>query len=248
MSGLASISYIEGLVEERPFEKGQPPATGTCSADGAWPATIFALEGQAFDLVNQHRASIGAPGLAQQVALGNVAAWKARHMAAYLYMTHDDPAPPTARAWDDRLRTCGYSGGFAGENIAAGFADAGSVVSAWLNSPGHRANIENHAYSAAGLHAARGSDGAVYWCQDFGVAGGPPPTPPAVTVGQVFDGEFLPAMRAAALYKTWAAANPGEARMLAAYVANPTSPAPNLTTWTGKMLAAAVHMRGVSGS
>ena len=31
----------------------------------------------------------------------------------------------------------------AAENIAYGYADAASVLQAWLDSPGHRANIEN---------------------------------------------------------------------------------------------------------
>ena len=69
-------------------------------------------------------------------------------MAQFDYFSHDDPGPPTtttpARTFADRLQTCGYPYG-AGENIAEGFPDAQSVVNAWLNSAGHKANIENSA-------------------------------------------------------------------------------------------------------
>ena len=44
-------------------------------------------------------------------------------MAYYGYLAHDDPAPPVARSWADRLEACGHPvyqyGG--GENIASGY-------------------------------------------------------------------------------------------------------------------------------
>ena len=61
-------------------------------------------------------------------------------------------------------------------------------MTGWLNSPGHRANIENASYRAIGIGVARSSNGSYYWTQDFGTLadGGstspppPPPPPPAV--------------------------------------------------------------------
>ncbi|HEX5799066.1 MAG TPA: CAP domain-containing protein, partial [Gaiellaceae bacterium] len=96
----------------------------------------------------------------------------------------DDPAPPVARSAAERLAACGYDAG-SGENIAAGFASAQAVVTAWLNSPGHRANIENPSFVAIGSGAAAGGAG-MYWAQDFGTAGdsSPPTTtspPPGTT-------------------------------------------------------------------
>ncbi len=92
-------------------------------------------------------------------------------MAEYGYMAHDDPAPPVSRSTGDRITACGYAGGGWGENIAYGFPSAGSVVQAWLGSPGHRANIERAAYVATGVGAAVRSNGAVYWAQTFGTSG-----------------------------------------------------------------------------
>src|SRR5581483_902814 len=150
----------------------------------SWPANDASLASQVVSLINQHRASIGEGQLVTSPTLSASAVWKARHMAQFDYFDHDDPGPPTAttpaRTFADRLQTCGYPYG-AGENIAEGFPDAQSVVDAWLNSPGHKANIENASYVATGVGVAEGSNGEVYWVQDFGVVaddGSPPPPPP----------------------------------------------------------------------
>ena len=81
------------------------------------------------------------------------AEWKARNMAAYDYLDHDDPAPD-ARTADERLVACGYPATEWGENIATGYATAQAVVDAWLASPEHRANIERPEYRATGVGAA----------------------------------------------------------------------------------------------
>ena len=134
-------------------------------------------------LINQHRASLGLGQLVTSPTLTASAVWKARHMANFNdYFSHDDPGPPIsttpARSAADRVATCGYGASW-GENIAEGFPDAQSVVNAWLNSPGHKANIENGSFVATGLGAAAASNGAIYWVQDFGVVadGGSPPPP-----------------------------------------------------------------------
>jgi hypothetical protein len=145
-------------------------------------------------LINQHRAGLGEGQLSTSSALTASAVWKARHMAAFNYFSHDDAGPPTtttpARSVADRVATCGYSSGF-GENIAYGFSTADSAVNAWLGSAGHKANIENAGYVVTGIGVATSASGATYWVQDFGVAadGGssPPPTttttspPPSTT-------------------------------------------------------------------
>jgi hypothetical protein len=143
-------------------------------------------------LVNQHRADLGEGQLVSSPALSASAVWKARHMAQFGYFSHDDPATPStpARTVGDRIATCGYSASW-GENIAEGFQTAQAVLNAWLGSAGHKANIENGSYKATGVGVATGSNGAVYWVQDFGtvVDGGspppttttPPPPPPTTT-------------------------------------------------------------------
>ncbi|HZT91280.1 MAG TPA: CAP domain-containing protein [Gaiellaceae bacterium] len=150
-----------------------PPAravVGTCTPDASWPVNRPDLANAVVSLVNSHRTGMGLVALQISPTLTASAVWKARHMAEYQYMQHDDPAPPIARTVSERLAACGYPIGSVGwgENIAYGYQTAQSVVTAWLNSPGHRANIENSTYRATGVGAAAASNGLVYWAQDFG--------------------------------------------------------------------------------
>ena len=57
-----------------------------------------------------------------------------------------------------------------GENIAAGQNSPASVVTAWMNSPGHRANILNSDYQKLGVGYIydNSSDYRYYWVQMFG--------------------------------------------------------------------------------
>jgi hypothetical protein len=53
------------------------------------------------------------------------------------------------------------------ENIAYGQNDANEVVTTWLNSPGHRANILNRSYKRIGVASIVGRNGRTYWVQQF---------------------------------------------------------------------------------
>jgi uncharacterized protein YkwD len=63
----------------------------------------------------------------------------------------------------------GYpSRGASAENIAWGFRTPQDVVTGWMNSPGHRANILNCGSIAVGVGLAYTAGGSAYWTQDFG--------------------------------------------------------------------------------
>src|SRR5262249_43811450 len=83
-----------------------------------------------------------------------------------------------------RFNTVGYDYLAAGENIAYGYSDANAVFQAWINSPGHRANILSTSYTQLGVSVAYTSDGVPYYAQEFGVPSANNPT------GQV--GTILP--------------------------------------------------------
>jgi uncharacterized protein YkwD len=148
------------------------PATslvGDCTPGASWIAPRADLADAVIKLINQHRSSLGLRTLAVSPALTRSAVWKARHMATYRYMGHDDPAPPVARSVGERLAACGYASGW-GENIAEGYPTAASVVAGWLASPGHKANIENPSYVVTGAGAAIATGGITLWAQDFGTS------------------------------------------------------------------------------
>ena len=167
-------------------------AVGDCTPADNWGTPRADFASQVVDLVNEHRSSLGLAALNVSPTLTASSVWKVRHMAYYGYLAHDDPAPPVARSWSDRLDACGYPvyvyGG--GENIAAGYPTPASVMQAWLDSPGHRANIEYPYWLAIGVGAAFSSGGTMYWAQAFGPyddSGAPPPqtvkaSPSSVTV------------------------------------------------------------------
>jgi uncharacterized protein YkwD len=52
------------------------------------------------------------------------------------------------------------------ENVAYGFTSAESVVNAWLNSDGHRANIEGN-YTDFDISAEQNSEGKWYYTNIF---------------------------------------------------------------------------------
>jgi uncharacterized protein YkwD len=153
---------------------------GGCTAGANFRPDNAAFAAQVVQLVNQHRTAMGLKALAVSPTLSASAAWKARHMATYNYMAHQDIAPPVARSAGDRIAACGYANAGWGENIAAGYTTPASVVAAWLQSPGHKANIESPSYVVTGAGAAASANGVYAWAQDFGQAndaGSPPPTP-----------------------------------------------------------------------
>jgi uncharacterized protein YkwD len=75
-----------------------------------------------------------------------------------------------------RMTRQGYVWSRAGENIAAGYTDAQSVMDGWMNSSGHRANILNCAYRELGVgYVYEPTDGGsqrwrYYWVQVFGTS------------------------------------------------------------------------------
>jgi uncharacterized protein YkwD len=159
-------------------------STAACTPGSTWPASNASLAAQVVALVNQHRASLGLAGLTNDATLSDSAAWKASHMANYGYVAHDDPAPPVARDPFTRMADCGYAaGGALGENIAAGQTSPSDVMNAWINSTGHRQNIEDPSFRSIGVGAATAADGTIYWVQDFAsgaaVGASPPPSAPA---------------------------------------------------------------------
>lgn len=91
-------------------------------------------------LVNDHRVEIGCAPLAWSPAVAEVARAHSRDMVDRDFFSHTNP---DGQSPFDRLAEAGIEYSAAAENIAFGYPDAESVLQGWLNSPGHRANIEN---------------------------------------------------------------------------------------------------------
>jgi len=172
-----AVAVAAGTLGSTTHEAGAAATAGDCTPGADWPAQRGDLASQTIQLVNAHRASLGLRQLVVVPALQASAEWKARHMAKYGYMAHADPAPPVDRTTADRMSACGYTSSW-GENIAYGYPTAESVVTGWLGSPGHKANIENASFAGIGSGAAVSASGQVYWAHTFGTStDGVPPAP-----------------------------------------------------------------------
>ena len=93
-----------------------------------------------------------------------LAQMKAEDMAENGYFSHTSPTYGSAF---DMMNQYGFSYRTAGENIAKGQKTASSVMSAWMNSQGHRANILGSGYTKLGVGYAVDSGGTAYWVQMF---------------------------------------------------------------------------------
>jgi uncharacterized YkwD family protein len=106
------------------------------------------FEEQVVQLVNQERAKAGLRPLTHRADLKNVAHKKAEDMINSNYFSHTSPNYGSPF---QMLKTFGISYQSAGENIAKGQKTPQEVMNAWMNSPGHRANILKPEYDSIGV-------------------------------------------------------------------------------------------------
>jgi uncharacterized protein YkwD len=104
--------------------------------------------------MNSHRQVAGCGALTWNDGVALVALAHSQDMVNRGFFSHTNPDGDSP--WD-RLAAgeVTWNGG-AGENIAAGTSDATTVLNMWLNSPGHRANIENCEFTHHGVGLASG--------------------------------------------------------------------------------------------
>lgn len=112
------------------------------------------------DLVNTHRRSIGCDTLRWSGDLAVVAQAHSRAMRAEGFFEHEDPA---GRDAFDRVRGAGITGWrMVAENLALTPRPPEDVLDMWLDSPGHRANLENCDLEQHGIGKAEG-----FWTHVF---------------------------------------------------------------------------------
>lgn len=122
------------------------------------------VENQVITLTNQERAKNGLKPLTANWELSRVARYKAMDMRDKNYFSHTSP---TYGSPFTMMKNFGIAYRAAGENIAAGQTTPQEVVNAWMNSPGHRANILSTTYTQIGVGYASGGSERYYWVQMF---------------------------------------------------------------------------------
>ena len=120
------------------------------------------------DLANENRVENNLNGLTSNPMLEEAARQKAEDMASKGYFAHNSPDGTTPWYW---IKNAGYKFAYAGENLAVNFSDSEDVDKAWMNSPGHRANILHSKFTEIGIATARGEykgKSTVFVVQMFG--------------------------------------------------------------------------------
>lgn len=139
-----------------------PASTQTTSTS---PAVWSDVERETFDLIQDHRQSLGLTRMQWSNAVAEAARQHSADMAAgRVPFSHDG-----FEARTDRIRASLAISG-AAENVAynQGYDQpAASAVEGWLESDGHRRNIENGRYTHTGIGIVKTSDDTYYFTQMF---------------------------------------------------------------------------------
>lgn len=110
------------------------------------------------DLVNQQRKANGLSELTMDQELLDAAMLRSAELS--VYYSHDRPTGLTCFSASSTLN-------MAGENIAMYQFSPEEVMTDWINSPDHRANILNSGYKSIGIGCFY-QNGAYHWVQCFG--------------------------------------------------------------------------------
>ncbi|MEX1112563.1 MAG: CAP domain-containing protein [Candidatus Andersenbacteria bacterium] len=136
--------------------QGQEDA-GTLTADGTFTAT------------NTQRRQHGLPPLLRNNTLNKAAQLKVEDMFNQQYFEH---VSPDGRGPSDVVEAVSYEYITIGENLALGnFESDEALVQAWMDSPGHRANILSNNFRELGIAVGKGEfEGRSTWLavQTFG--------------------------------------------------------------------------------
>lgn len=135
-----------------------PPTT---SNPATTTSDVNAFEQEVVKLTNAERTKAGLKALQTDDKLMAAAREKSQDMQLKKYFSHTSP---TFGSPFDRMKALGITYKSAGENIAQGQRSPQEVVQAWMDSPGHRANILNANYTHIGVGYVKSGN---YWTQQF---------------------------------------------------------------------------------
>ena len=121
-------------------------------------STADSVEAEVHRLVNLHRTGMGLPTLEWNDIIANECRQHSQEMANAHTINHD--------GFNERINKIGetISWSWAGENVAYNYSAQGAVT-AWLNSPGHKSNIESNS-NLTGVGVAY-DGGTIYLTQIF---------------------------------------------------------------------------------
>lgn len=115
------------------------------------------------DLINNYRDNLGLSRLIFDMSMNEISLAHSTAMANGTTAFGHNGFP--ARC--DEARSALGGGNLCAENVAQGQTTPNTVFNSWLNSPGHKANIEQERFTHSGLSFKVSADGTYYWTQLF---------------------------------------------------------------------------------
>jgi uncharacterized protein YkwD len=146
----AALGGLSACNPMAPVASTPKPSTPTTSQAAAYESRVLVL-------VNAERAKKGLRPLSLLGCADSYANSWAATMARTGKFAHQSLSPI--------VKSC--SARAAGENIAYGNVSADQMMTMWMKSPGHRANILNGSFTHIGIGAVKTSSGRWYGVQDF---------------------------------------------------------------------------------
>lgn len=117
---------------------------------------------QVVDLVNEERVKAGMTPLEKSDEISLAAGVRAGEIISAFSHTR-----PDGTSYRTALEQRGIAYRVCGENVAYGYSTPEAVMSAWMDSEGHKANILNQDYTSIGVGYVKDSRGLGYWTQLF---------------------------------------------------------------------------------
>lgn len=151
--GLTGCAVVVATTPDRRADTAAPRVD-----EAAWESLL--ADARSADRRCGREAFQSAPAMTEDQALRDVARQHSRDMADSGQLGHTGRGGETL---SDRIAASGVSARAWAENVAAGQADAGAAVAAWLASPGHCSNIMRAEFESFGAAVAHADDGTRYW-------------------------------------------------------------------------------------
>ncbi len=173
---------------------------GLLNSDAFLPTPLRSLGSATGDLTrsgtieatNDERTKAGLGTLHENAKLDEAAQQKLQDMFDKQYFEH---ISPTGVGPSNLAQDVGYKYLVVGENLALGnFKDDRDLVTAWMNSPGHRANILHDSFQEIGVAVGKGEfEGKTVWLavQEFGTPASACPSPDSGAQAGVKEDESL---------------------------------------------------------
>jgi uncharacterized protein YkwD len=137
------------------------PETTTTTPTTTTNPNYSEIELEIVKLINEHRVSVGLKDLKINDFMSNQARNHNEYMIKKGDISHDN--------FDTRYAviTKELGSGYMGENVAKQQKTAKEVFGAWLNSKGHKENIEGDKYTTTGIAVTADANGALYFTNIF---------------------------------------------------------------------------------